>query len=152
MCSLLPQLLLVNAKMLKMDKTHSNFHHLCAVKELPTQSNEYTKKRFLGLCKFLVLLIRWDLPRSGGRTVFVGTVLPESLELDGERWVCKELRGRRGVWVCMCLTSEGIHTNTHTYTSSLIMSPHLYISSVELQQTVSDVARFVCVCVCVCLV
>lgn len=29
------------------------------------------------------------------------------------------------------------------------MSSHLYISSVELQQTVSDVASFVCVCVCV---
>lgn len=49
------------------------------------------------------------------------------------------------------------HTQTHTHTSSLIMSSHLSISSVELQQTVSDTAALcvsasvgVCVCGCVC--
>lgn len=67
----------------------------------------------------------------------------ESFGLDGERRVRMEPWGG----VAVSSTSEGTHTQTHT--SSLIMSSHLSIFSVELQQTVSDLTSFVWVCGCV---
>lgn len=42
-----------------------------------------------------------------------------------------------------------LQRETHTHTSFLITSCHLSISSVEFQQTVSDLASFLCVCACV---
>lgn len=68
------------------------------------------------------------------------------------------LKNRVWCWMEKCESWGGeahfrgkTHTHTNTHTSSLNMSSHLSISSVELQQTVSDVASFVCVCVCVCV-
>lgn len=61
----------------------------------------------------------------------------------------RKVRLYRDPWggVVISSTSEGAHTHTQTHTHLIPHHVlHLSISSVELQQTVSDVASFVCAC------
>lgn len=107
------------------------------------------KGDWAGMCCHLqcvhCLIIR-DSLCSGEKTLYSGCS-PSDWWLGefGVGWTSGRLYKDPWGGVAVSSTSEGTHTQTHTH---LIRHHdlHLSISGVELQQTVSDAASFVCSC------